>query len=108
VSKTKILCEPNLTRLRPPARFALTRLPSTITALPLSEALFALLASVWERNYAGVYSNAEKVLKASQAADNNLGVAVSPLVKAFLGGLFVLVIVSTMTEPNQRHSDNVP
>ncbi|KAI0723925.1 COP9 signalosome [Cerioporus squamosus] len=45
----------------PPARHALTRLPATLTSLPLVQGLFSLLSSVSERKYANIYTRAEQL-----------------------------------------------
>ncbi|EMD38211.1 hypothetical protein CERSUDRAFT_113361 [Gelatoporia subvermispora B] len=45
----------------PPARHALTRLPQGLTSHPLSQVLFSLLASVWNRKYTAVYARAEEL-----------------------------------------------
>lgn len=48
-----------LTEHSPPARHALARLPENLTTLPLVKALASLVASVWDRKHANVYSRAE-------------------------------------------------
>ncbi|KAA1469378.1 hypothetical protein DENSPDRAFT_928083 [Dentipellis sp. KUC8613] len=53
----------------PPARFALTRLPNSIAVLPLSQALFGVLASTSERKYENVYTRAERLYEMTQASD---------------------------------------
>lgn len=47
------------TRRRPPARFALTRLPSALTSNALATHAFSLVASTSERNYHNVYARAQ-------------------------------------------------
>ncbi|OCH92113.1 hypothetical protein OBBRIDRAFT_774042 [Obba rivulosa] len=53
----------------PPARHALTRLPQGLAGLPLSQALFNLLASVWNRKYTAVYTRAEELYNMSRLPD---------------------------------------
>ncbi|KAG6851289.1 hypothetical protein H0H93_011725 [Arthromyces matolae] len=45
----------------PPARFALTQLPTVLAATPLSNTLFDLLVSTWDRKHANVYARAQKL-----------------------------------------------
>ncbi|TFK94754.1 hypothetical protein K466DRAFT_508776 [Polyporus arcularius HHB13444] len=45
----------------PPARHVLTRLPATLTSLPLVQGLFSLLSSVSERKYTNIYTRAEQL-----------------------------------------------
>ena len=69
---------------RSPARFALTRLPHGLTAVPLAQALFNLVASVTERVYVQVYSRSEQ-LYTMELPDNALSTLLQNMVKAFVG-----------------------
>ena len=70
--------------IRPPARFALTRLPSPLLHHPPTEGLFNLLASTSERNYSQVYVRA-KALAETLNADPDLNVFGPSMVKTFVG-----------------------
>lgn len=73
---------------RPPARYALTRLPDKLAAHPLSQALFGLLAATLERNYDHIYSRAESLFHYAQQSDfpdEKLGEVVASMTKAFVG-----------------------
>ncbi|KAJ3541306.1 hypothetical protein NM688_g6107 [Phlebia brevispora] len=50
----------------PPARHALSRLPSPLESLPVSQALAKLVASATERKYANIYPRAEELHRAVQ------------------------------------------
>ncbi|OBZ69262.1 COP9 signalosome complex subunit 8 [Grifola frondosa] len=69
------------------ARFALTRLPNNIAAQPLSQMLFNLLASTWERKYASVYSRADDLFNLVQQPgfpDTTLAQVLAGLVTTFV------------------------
>lgn len=51
------------------ARHALTRLSDNLTSHPLSQALFGLLASTWERQYEAVYLRAENLINQCAQSD---------------------------------------
>lgn len=73
---------------RPPARYALTRLPDKLAAHPLSQALFGLLASTSERLYEHIYSRAESLFRYAQQPDfpdQKLGEVVASMTKVFVG-----------------------
>ncbi|THH19476.1 hypothetical protein EW146_g1703 [Bondarzewia mesenterica] len=53
----------------PPAKFVLSRVSSSITYLPFSQALFNLVASVWDRKYENVYPRAEALFNLVQQPD---------------------------------------
>src|ERR1700691_6104962 len=77
-----------LNRHRPPARYALTRLPEKLAAHPLSQALFGLLAATSERQYEHIYSRAESLFHYAQQPDfldPKLGDVVALMTKAFVG-----------------------
>ena len=69
--------------ISPPARFALTRLPSPLLHHPLTEGLFNLLASTSERNYPQVYLRA-KALWDALGTDDDLSVFGPSMVKSFI------------------------
>ncbi|KAI1794656.1 hypothetical protein LXA43DRAFT_995991 [Ganoderma leucocontextum] len=52
-----------------PARYALTRLPNALAALPISQGLFSLLASVSERKYTQIYPRAQALREMVSAPD---------------------------------------
>jgi len=66
----------------PPARFALMRLPNTLASQPLSQALFSLLASAWERKYTHVYSRADAVV--ASAREPELQAILATMTQAFI------------------------
>ena len=70
--------------IRPPGRFALTRLPSPLLHHPAAEGLLNLLASTSERNYPQVYARAE-ALAETLSADADLGIFGPSMVKSFIG-----------------------
>jgi COP9 signalosome complex subunit 8 len=73
---------------RPPARYALTRLPDKLAVHPLSQALFGLLAATSERNYHHIYSRAESLFHHAQQPDfpdEKLGEVIASMTKAFVG-----------------------
>jgi len=67
----------------PPARFALTRLPSPLLHHPLTEGLFNLLASASERNYPQVYARA-RALAETLSEDADLSPIGPSMVKSFI------------------------
>jgi COP9 signalosome complex subunit 8 len=70
--------------ISPPARFALTRLPSPLLHHPLTEGLFNLLASTSERKYPQVYIRAKALLN-ELSADADMSVFGPSMVKSFIG-----------------------
>ncbi|KAI0032823.1 hypothetical protein K488DRAFT_85497 [Vararia minispora EC-137] len=81
--------------LSPPARYALMRLPEGTKGHALAQALFALLASVWERRYTHVYARAEALYISAQTSDfpdPGLASVVLALVEAFVGESYGLCI----------------
>ena len=73
---------------RPPARHAFTRLPKDLKGLPLSQALFRLLASVWNRQYVVAYSRAEELysmLRLPDFPDPELGSTLADMTVLFVG-----------------------
>ena len=72
---------------RPPARYALTRLPDKLAAHPLSQALFNLLAATSERRYEHIYSRAESLMRHARQPDfdQKLGEVVISMATAFIG-----------------------
>ncbi|KAI0934558.1 hypothetical protein AcV5_006365 [Taiwanofungus camphoratus] len=69
------------------ARYALQRLPDNLASLPLSQALFGLMASVWERRHGVVYSRAEDLFSLCQQPgipDATLGAVLGGMVNAFV------------------------
>jgi COP9 signalosome complex subunit 8 len=73
---------------RPPARYALTRLPDKLAAQPLSQTLFGLLAATTERQYEHIYSRAESLVRSAQQPDfpdQQLGEVVVMMTKTFVG-----------------------
>ncbi|KAI0064715.1 hypothetical protein BV25DRAFT_1823119 [Artomyces pyxidatus] len=71
----------------PPAKFALTRLPESIAAQPLPQALFSLLASTWERRYEKVYPRAEALfdlVNQSESLEAEVAAVLARLVTAFV------------------------
>ncbi|KAF9652910.1 hypothetical protein BDM02DRAFT_3183252 [Thelephora ganbajun] len=67
----------------PPARFALARLPSPLLHHPLTEGLFNLLASTYERKYSQVYLRA-RALAEALSVDVDLSIFGPSMVKSFV------------------------
>ena len=76
------LCSLNLAN-RPPGRFALTRLPSPLLRHSVTEGLFNLLASTYERNYHQVYARARALVE-TLSADADLGIFGPSMIKSFI------------------------
>lgn len=71
-----------------PARHALSRLPSALLALPISQSLFSLLASVSERKYTQVYPRAQalrEMVSPPSVPNADLGQTLIGLIDAFVG-----------------------
>jgi len=71
----------------PPARYALTRLPESLSATPLAKSLLALVASTWDRKHANVYSRADSMFKLVEQhdfLDQRLGLVVAGMVATFV------------------------
>lgn len=72
----------------PPALHALNRIPDTLAAAPLPQALWGLLASTGERKHANVYSRAESLRQMVTQPDFDhaeLGTLMTAMVTTFIG-----------------------
>ena len=73
---------------RPPARYALMRLPENLASFPLSRALMALVISTTNREHAKIYEQAETLhalVAQPDFFDKDLASIVQALLAAFLG-----------------------
>ena len=73
---------------RPPARYALMRLPENLTSFHMSRALMALVVSTTNREHAKVYEQAETLhglVAEPDFFDKDLASIVQPLLAIFLG-----------------------
>jgi COP9 signalosome complex subunit 8 len=64
------------------------RLPQTLTAHPLSQALFQLLAVTWERRYPRVYACAEALytmVRQPGFLDANIAPVLTTMITEFVG-----------------------
>jgi COP9 signalosome complex subunit 8 len=64
------------------------RLPDRTKEQPLAQALFSLLASIWERRYEHIYVRAQALYSQAKAPgfpDAALATVVSSLIEAFVG-----------------------
>jgi COP9 signalosome complex subunit 8 len=76
------------TRDRPPARYALSRLPEGLSATPLAKSLWGLVASAWDRKHANVYSRSGSLFKLVDQADffdRKLATVIAAMVTTFVG-----------------------
>lgn len=72
----------------PPAVHALQRLPDILTATPLPQVLFRLVASVSERSYENVYPRATDVYDLAQRPEfvpSDLKLVITGLLDKFIG-----------------------
>ena len=70
------------------ARYALIRLPHALLSLPISQALFNLLASVSERKYTQIYPRAEalrNMVSEPSFPNTELGQVLVGMIDAFIG-----------------------
>jgi hypothetical protein len=75
-------------RRRPPARYALSRVPETLKQHPLRQLLLALVTSVWERRHSSVYAYSADLVKMFEEQDfsqNQISLVLNNLLTAFLG-----------------------
>ena len=72
---------------RPPANHALRQLTKPLQGHAIAQALFGLLAAVWDRSYQHVYPRAEALVAAVESGSlkGDLGPLVANLVETFLG-----------------------
>lgn len=73
---------------RPPARYALIRLPENLSSFLITRALMALVISTTNREHAKVYDQAETLhglVAQSDFFDSDLTSIVQPLLEVFLG-----------------------
>lgn len=73
---------------RPPARYALIRLPENLSSFLISRALMALVISTTNREHAKVYDQAETLhglVAQPDFFDKDLASIVQPLLEVFLG-----------------------
>lgn len=73
---------------RPPARFALVRLPENLSSFLISRALMALVISTTNREHAKVYDQAETLhglVAQPDFFEKDLASIVQPLLEVFLG-----------------------
>lgn len=73
---------------RPPARYALVRLPENLASLLVSRALMALVISTTNREYAKIYEHAETLhglVAQPDFFDKDLASILQPLIGVFLG-----------------------
>lgn len=74
--------------LRPPARYALLRLPENLASYPLSRALMALVTSTANREHAKIYEQAETLqalVTQPDFFDKDLASILQALLVVFLG-----------------------
>jgi COP9 signalosome complex subunit 8 len=80
-----IIC---LCGFRPPARYALMRLPENLASFPLSRALMALVTATTNREHAKIYEQAETLhvlVSQPDFSDQDLAPIVQALLLVFLG-----------------------
>jgi COP9 signalosome complex subunit 8 len=93
---------------RPPARYALQRLPDSLSSLPLSRALSALIIYTMNRQHAQLYEQATALMNLVSQPDffdKDLGSLIHTLTTAFLGKLlrvYVLRCAFTDAEPTEE------
>jgi hypothetical protein len=88
------------TRLSPPARCAMTRLPQNLASSPLAKQLYSLMASTSERKYNNVYSRALELRNSVSQPDffdTSLGALLGLLIDSFLGRLTILLTIVQYT-----------
>jgi len=73
---------------RPPAKFALLRMPDAVASVPLAQATLKLFASVWKRHYENVYLRGEALSNLARRTDHlqaDLAEVVASLAGTFIG-----------------------